>query len=554
MNAMCPEPNKAADFVVGIGASAGGLEALELLFDHTAPNERCAFVVVTHLSPDFKSVLDELLKRRTKMLVKVAEDGDTLHPSTVYVIPPNKEMITSQGKLLLKDRDRDVVQSLPIDVFFRSLAREYESRAIAVVLSGTGSDGARGLEDVRAHQGFVITQNPEEAKFDGMPNAAISTGVVNLVLDAHEIGGVVASRVAGQPIEHPAAKQVVDESRRNGEIDRILMMISGSSNVDFSGYKLNTIHRRIRRRMASRGHDTMRGYADELIGDADELQTLCADLLIGVTEFFRDPEAFTELKRSVIPVLVERSSNSRPIRLWCAACSTGEEAYTIAIQLYLEGRSQGKSIEPQIFATDLQSTSIDFAGRGIFTAAQLENIPEEALELCFEQIDPDHYQIINRIRRWIVFASHNILSDPPFTRMDMISCRNALIYLENDAQQKALSLFNFGLREGGFLFLGPSESLADQEQDFEVINSRWRIYTKVGASAAVRLAASAKRNPVEAPSSDARSFSTPPQRLNLPQTPRMPAGYGTLIENLVPSGVLISAQYEVLHVFGDARQ
>lgn len=552
MSATSLASNVPAEFVVGIGASAGGLEALETLLDHTEPNDRCALVVVTHLSPDFISVLDELLKRRTKMVVKVAEDGDVLHSQVVYVIPPNKEMITAQGRLLLKDRDRNVAQHLPIDVFFRSLAREYERNAVAVVLSGTGSDGSRGLEDVRAHQGFVIVQNPDEAKFDGMPNAAISTGVVNLILDAQDIGSVIASNINGK-IELPVEKQMTDEKLRSTDIDRILKMVTGSSQIDFSGYKINTIHRRIRRRMASRGHDTMRGYADDLISNAEELEILTADLLIGVTEFFRDPEAFDELRRTVIPALVERSSNARPIRIWSAACSTGEEAYSIAIQLYLEGRTQGKPIEPQIFATDLKSTSIDVAGRGIYTAAQLENIPEQALELCFEQIDPDHYQIINRIRRWIVFASHNILSDPPFTRMDLISCRNALIYLENDAQQKALSLFNFGLREGGFLFLGPSESLAEQEQDFEAINSRWRVYTKIGASAAVRLATTAKRNALEPTNAETRSFSTPPQRMPLPQLPRLPTGYATLIENLVPSGVLISAQYEVLHVFGDAR-
>lgn len=542
-----------AQTVVGVGASAGGLEALEKLLDGSHADGRTAYVVVTHLSPDFKSLLDELLKRHTDMPVRVVEEGMQIKADTVYVIPPNTEMIVMGNRLHLSDREKAPAQALPINVFLSSLAREYGANAIAVILSGSGSDGAKGVEEIRAAGGLVVVQNPTTARFDSMPSAAINACLPARVAHAERIGEVIAAHINGHDIDlgEDNANAVSFDGRAQ-TLSEILSLIYGVSNVDFSLYKMKTIYRRVRRRMVATEHETLEGYRNRLQNDPEELNLLADELLITVSEFFRDPEAFAYLEEHIIPRLVAESTPSKPIRLWVAACSSGQEAYSLAILLYLESRKQGVIIDPQIYATDLRAASVQQAGQGVFSESDLKFLPDDVREECFEQTDDGDYRILQRIRRWMVFAEHNILRDPPFTRLDFISCRNLLIYFEPDAQRKSLSLFNFGLKDRGILFLGRSESLGDVADDFEVVNQTWRIFRKIGMSTSVNLSIGSRLESFdksESRSSWLSSAATLPPSFG---KQRISPAYAALIDRFMPQGALVSASREVMHLFGDA--
>ncbi len=540
---------KNPQFAVGIGASAGGLEALELLFDGTPIINNCAFFVVTHLSPDFKSLLDELLQRHTKMTVEIAEHGKQIRPACVYIIPPKVEMVIASGRIFLKDRDRAIAQPLPIDVFFNSLAREYGASAIAVILSGTGSDGSDAIKKVHEYGGLTIVQDPKDAKFDGMPKAALATEAVSLKAAASEIGKIIVGRTSDGVGQKETAPEPGPLDRRNEEIQEILEITHGTTHVDFSLYKVNTIYRRILRRMTALKRETLSEYIEDLRSDPDEQKILSNDLLINVTEFFRDPEAFKLLREKVIAPLVADVEDRRAIRVWVPGCASGEEAYSIACLLHLEARSQGVSIEPQIFATDLSGRSIDHAARGVYPKADLAAFDPEIVDRCFESFEGDHLRIVPNIRRWIVFSRHNFLDDPPFTRMDLISCRNALIYLEVEAQQRALSLFNFGLRHKGDMFLGPSESIGSQQDDFETIDRRWRIFRKIGSTAASLQSLGRPRQVTQRQFARGNSeVVTPPRRTMT----RLPPAYATLLEHAVPEGILVNRDRDVVHVFGSS--
>ena len=534
-------------FAVGIGASAGGLEALELLFKGTPLLDNCAFFVVTHLSPDFKSLLDELLQRHTTMNVEIAEHGKQIRPACVYIIPPKVEMVIASGRIFLKDRDRAIAQPLPIDVFFSSLALEYGSSAIAVILSGTGSDGSDAIKKVHENGGLTIVQDPKDSKFDGMPKAALATGAVSLKAMASEIGKIIAGRTSDGEGEADKPAEGSND-RRVAEIQEILEITHGTFNVDFSLYKINTIYRRILRRMTALKRESVSEYLEDLRADPEEQKKLANDLLINVTEFFRDPAAFELLRSKVIEPLVAEVQDRRAIRVWVPGCASGEEAYTIACLLYLEAHSQGVSIEPQIFATDLSGHSIERAARGIYPLSSFEGVDSEAVERCFEAYEGDQMRILPSIRRWIVFSRHNFLDDPPFTRMDLISCRNALIYLETEAQQRALSLFNFGLRHKGDLFLGPSESIGPQQDDFETIDRRWRLFRKIGSTAA---SGQSYRRPRQmTPKQAMRGDETPLVTHQAPS--RLQPAYLELLSYAVPEGILVNRDRDVLHVFGSS--
>ncbi len=543
-----------AETVVGVGASAGGLEALEKLLDGAKADGRCAYVVVTHLSPNFKSLLDELLQRHTAMEVVIIEDGMTIRADVVYVMPPNVEMIVNEGKLCLSRREQGPVQTLPINIFFSSLAREYGSRAIAVILSGSGSDGSRGVEEIRSAGGLVIVQNPDTARFESMPRAAIASGIKTHVTEAEKIGAVIAARSAGGLLTSlPPSIAGNETDERADKLAKILQHIYVKSNVDFSLYKLTTIYRRVRRRMLTRGHRNLEQYYEDLQNDPKEFADLTDDLLISVTEFYRDKEAFDFMVTHIIPDLVAKSSESKRLRIWVTACSTGEEAYTIAVLIYLESRRQGKRVDPQIYATDLKQSSIQHAGAGIYSARQIANLPEEGRDLCFEDIGDDEYRIIQPIRGWLVFAEHNILRDPPFTRLDLITCRNMLIYFEQEAQHKILSLLNFGLRDQGVLFLGRSESLGVLEDDFHAVSQSARVYRKTGASASVRLSIGSRLASADEQINGKRQFGSS----SLPITtgkPRLGPAYAALIDAFIPTGALVTTNREVLHLFGSADE
>ena len=461
--------------LVGVGASAGGLEALEQFFDGVAALRRVAFVVVTHLSPDYRSLLDELLGRRTSMPVRTVEDGVRVESGRVYVLPPRKDMIVAGDRLFLRDRETQFSPPTPIDTFFHSLAREWGKNAVGVILSGTGSDGSRGVIDINSAGGFVIVQDPASARFAGMPEAALETGGVDTTTAPRDMGRVLEKRV-NERLSPPAA--IVAADAESSAMERIVLAALGVSDIDFSHYKTTTLHRRVERRMTAANVSSLIDYAAFVEREPEEARRLSDDLLIGVTHFFRDPVAFESLMTSGLRDLItQRVEAGAPLRIWCAGCATGQEAYSIAMLVREAGKQLGRQAIAQIFATDIRDSFLERASRGFYTADETKNVPPELLETYFTEVE-NGYQISKALRQWIVFAHHDLLKAPPFTKVDLVVCRNVLIYFDVESQQRIFSLFHFALNHKGLLFIGPSETLGDIEKEFASLDTRWRIFQK----------------------------------------------------------------------------
>ncbi len=535
-----------APYVVGIGASAGGLEALERFFEHVPPDSGMAFVVVQHLSPDFKSLMDEILARRTSVPIRLVEDAMAVEANHIYLIPPKKEMIISGGRLLLSERDRDQELSLPIDVFFRSLAQDCGARAVAVVLSGGGSDGSRGIRAVHEAGGLVVVQDVESAQFDGMPKTARDAGVADFVLPPQDMPAALIEHAqrAGTPLEKSP-----DSEHGMSAVYRMLEQEFG---IDFTHYKPSTITRRIERRLQLSHVQDIDSYVQKLTGEHRELDVLYRDLLIGVTRFFRNDEAFDILEREVLPELLKAGPADTPFRVWVAGCATGEEVYSLAILLSELTRESGRQFK--IFATDVHRGSLEHATRALYDEDAVANVSPERLERYFLPRGKS-YQIVPDLRQTVVFAHHNVIRDAPFTRVDLVSCRNMLIYLQPAAQEKVLSLFHFALNRGGVMFLGPSESLGHLDHDFETIHKNWRIYRKYSDS----------RMPVEPRSAQIAKATTGvasmrsggviaglgPARYSVTQ---LLGTYDTLLDELMPPSLLVDDRGELVHTFGGAAR
>lgn len=468
-----PESSPVRFRVVGIGASAGGLESLEQFFSNLPPNPGMAFVVVQHLSPDFRSVMDELLARHSDLPIQQAEDNIEVEPNRVYLLPPKKEMIIRERRLLLTDKERTHGLTLPIDHFFRSLAQDVGTEAVGIILSGTGSDGSRGLREIKRAGGRVYVENPDSAKFDGMPLSALATGVVDQSAPASDIPQLLMSDATVSSSDVIEPDPFLDET----PMESILRLLRDQFGLDFSLYKTTTVSRRILRRVELLGSVDLAGYADRLRVDPEELSSLYRDLLIGVTRFFRDPEAFEFMEQHVVPEILDRVQESEEIRVWIAACATGEEAYSIAMILYEQLTARGRNLNVKILSTDVHTASLTYASAGSYGEEQLEHVNERRRERFFRR-KGNGYQISQDLRQLIVFAPHNITKDAPFTKMHLITCRNLLIYFEPPAQKSVLSLFHFGLVTGGFLFLGSSETAGPLASEFDTVNEHWKIYRK----------------------------------------------------------------------------
>lgn len=537
------DANLIPKLIVGIGASAGGLEALQRLFEHLPSDTGLAFVVVQHLSPDFKSLMDELLGRHTEMSVFRVEDGMQVRLDAVYLIPPKKEMIISNGRLLLTEKDPAQGPTLPIDHFFRSLAQDVEQRSVAIVLSGTGSDGSRGILDVREAGGLVIAQDVETARFDGMPKAAVETGVVDLVLSPEQIAETLL-RCADHPLKKNADIPV-DEDHGLKEILKRLREVYG---LDFNHYKPSTVLRRIERRLLLKRIPCIEDYSRQLADDPQELNQLYCDLLIGVTQFFRDREAFEYLQQHVLPGMIESVPPEDELRMWVAGCATGEEAYSLAILVHERLTAMHRPLNVKIFATDVHRSSLETASAGIYTSAAMSDVSSERRTRYFTQSDDDTYRVTNDLRNLIVFAPHNIIKDAPFTRLDLITCRNLLIYLQPPAQKKVLSLFHFGLKTGGVVFLGPSEGTGDLGSEFDPLEPHWKLYRK---RRDVRLAADLRVPPV----GGVVGSLTPPQPLTLSPTrvdPELIGAYDSVLQEFMPPSLLIDRRGQLIHAFHGA--
>ena len=473
----------AAFSIVGIGTSAGGLEALELFFRDVPIDSGRAFVVVQHLDPTHEGMLVELLQRMTPIAVVQATEGLRVTPDRIHVIPPNRDLSIRAGVLHLLTPAEPRGLRLPIDAFFRALAEDVGPRAVAVVLSGMGSDGSLGIAAIKARGGAVFVQSAETAKFDGMPRSAITTGLADVIAPVETL----AARIFGH---HPPLDTSGDEAVSpavHAAIERACVLLRKATGHEFSQYKRSTILRRIERRMGLHQLDTIDGYVRYLQENPEETKLLFKELLIGVTRFFRDPPAWELLRRVAIPRLLAERSDGGLVRAWVPGCSTGEEAYSLAIVLdeALAELGPGPRLTVQIFATDLDKDAIDRARIGRYPASIAADVSAERLARYFVQ-DDHGVRVCQEIRERIIFAVQNVIMDPPFTKLDMVSCRNLLIYLSADLQHRLLPTFHFGLNRGGILFLGSSETVGASADSFEAIDAKARIYRRNDASSAAR--------------------------------------------------------------------
>ncbi|QMU28321.1 CheR family methyltransferase [Adhaeribacter radiodurans] len=458
-------------FVVGIGASAGGLQALQLFFEHTPPDS-VAYVVVQHLAPESQNVLSSILKRQSVLLIADIQDSMPIEENRVYIMPAGKHVIIRDNVLYLTDRQTEINTLRSIDLFFKSLATDKGKKAIGVILSGTGNDGAEGVTAIKKAGGLVVVQDPETAKFDGMPRNAIQKGHANFVLPPELMPEEIFNYVKVAPLSEEISESI--KSQNNETIEQILGMVHDRTGLDFHNYKRPTIIRRLSRRMAVTNQYNLVDYLDYLQLHLEEVETISREFLIGVTKFFRDEDAFEVIEHSVIPDLIDEIENSGQLRIWVAGCSTGEEAYSLAILVreYLENTK--KDIEVKVFASDIDRNSLEFAGKGLYPYSSLHEVSEQRILKYFVK-EEGKYRVCQQIRKMVIFAPHNIISDPPFSKINLVSCRNMLIYLNPLLQKKVMAKFHYALQKSGYLFLGSSESVGDMK-NFVEINKKWKIF------------------------------------------------------------------------------
>lgn len=538
--------------IVGIGASAGGLEALQTLFENMPVDLGIAYVVIQHLSSDFKSMMDELLRRHTTMAVKQAEEEEELLSDHVYLIPSGKLMRIVEGKIYLSDLPPDNRINMPINEFFKSLAEDQQNRAIGVILSGTGSDGLRGLQVLKEVGALLIAQDPAEAQFDGMPLSAISTGCVDVILTTKEIP-IQIKKFVLHPLNSNARNDFRVHLSENEELlGDILKLIQSQTDLDFKAYKESTISRRIKHRMGINNIQTLQEYHTYVMAHEEEIELMKQDFLIGVTQFFRDVEVWKEMRSSVIKQIVEEGNEETPIRIWSSGCSTGEEPYTIAI-LFAEVMEELKIHKHvKIFASDIDEPALTYAGIGIYPSSIDTEIDEKLLHKYFNKLSDGSYQICKEIRSMVVFATHNLIQDPPFSNMDLVSCRNTLIYLQNAAQRKAMGFFHFALKQNGRLLLGTAETPGNLITFFEVLNGRLKIYRK---SKNVRIPLSSLGDiGMNHQSHGAKlisQFLARNIKLDTKKMSSLKIGYANLFEVFIPPTILVNKKLEVIYSYGD---
>ncbi len=548
------EPPVAAkpDFpIVGIGASAGGLAAFEAFFsgmpDDADPG--MAFVLVQHLAPDHESILTELIRRYTRMQVFEVKDGMVVQPNCAYIIPPNRDMAFLNGTLQLMEPSAPRGQRLPIDFFFRSLAQDQHEQAICIVLSGTGSDGTLGVRAIKGAGGMAMAQDPATAEHNGMPRSAIATGLVDYELPPDEMPAQLIAYAAHAfgKLPRPATPQTPKDENT---LRKIFVLLCAQTMHDFSQYKPSTVRRRIERRMAVHQIETMDEYVKYLQQMPAEVELLFRDLLIGVTNFFRDPEPFKALETQVIPKLFSGKSPDVTIRVWSPGCSTGEEAYSIAILLAERQELLKQGFKVQVFATDIDSQAIATGRAALYPASIAADISPERLARFFT-VEPGSgaYRVNNVIRDMLVFSEQNVIKDPPFSRLDLISCRNLLIYMGGDLQKKIIPLFRYALNPGGFLFLGTSETVGEYSELFATVDRKLKLYQrKEGFHGAPR--AVLERS---SPPAAASNVALPRPVAKKPFTEKLPLRELTeqaMLHQVAPTGALVNSQGDILYLHG----
>jgi two-component system CheB/CheR fusion protein len=539
-------------YVVCIGASAGGLEALEKFFRACPTDTGAAFVVIQHLSPDHKSMMNNLLARHTDMPVIMVEDDMLIEANQLYLIPPGTIMHTTAGHLHLTPKNPRGL-TLPIDIFFASMAEVYGGHAVGIILSGTGTDGTRGSVAINAAGGFLMVQEPETSKFDGMPRSAIATSFMDAILPAEELPHRLLAHIRDLPYKdlQPEAKLIPHASMTTEEtVMAILQLLHQVGGIDFADYKPATVMRRLERRMQVRHCPGLLQYLDLLENDRGEVITLRREMLISVTSFFRDPEVFEALAEKVIAPIVAETQAGDTIRVWTAGIATGEEPYTIAM-LFLEAfEKERRWPNLKVFATDVDQQCIETAGVGQYPESAAAELSPERLERFFVR-KGDTFVVKNELRQCIVFARHNLLADPPFTKMDLVVCRNTLIYFKSAAQERALRALQYSIRQGGALLLGSSESLSAVSDGLQAISSKHKIFRRTGAASLPFLDRKGSVLPIGLGHGRGATGHRP-KRTN-PDPVVADAGVSTLVSLFTPPSILVNEKHEAIHLYGSVR-
>ena len=528
--------------IVGIGASAGGLEAFTQLLGDLPSDTGMAFVLIQHLDPTHASFLTEALTKATKMPVAQAEDGQKVAPNHVYVIPPNADIGILHGLLTLLPRDDEARRPhLPIDFFFRALAADRGNHAIGVVLSGTASDGTEGLKAIKTENGITFAQDPKSAKFGGMPHSAVNAGVVDYALALPDLAGELA-RLSRHP--YIADRQRVPKKSDQSTLNKIFLLVRNAVGLDFSEYKVATFERRLARRMALRQVDNLQQYLGILQREPDEIKSLYEDVLIHVTSFFRDPDVFDTLKTRVLPEILKKKSESAPIRAWVAGCSTGEEVYSLAITL-LE-QLGGSQVHPiQIFGSDVSETAIEKARAGVFADSVMRDVSDERRRRYFTKVDAG-YRINKIVRDLCVFVRHDLGRDPPFSKLDLVSCRNVLIYFDQPLQKRVLSTIHYSLSSPGFLLLGRTENISGFAQLFTPVDKANKIFARTAVRSTLEFA----------PRSETHPTVTSRTNVAFPEQPPRTVDVGKHLDHMLvarfsPPGVLVDDKMEILQFRGE---
>ena len=532
-------------FIVGIGASAGGLDALQELINNVPQNSGLVFVIIQHLSPNYKSLMAEILSKHTSMRVFEAEEGMAVNENCIYLIPNKKIMTINKGMLLLEEKTRNGMPNMAIDHFLESLAADKGDRAVAIILSGTGTDGTKGIEAIKSKGGVVIVQDPMTAEFDGMPNSAIASGVADLILPPEMIVDELVDYLQESSFLKPFKKFSEKEELI---FEHILELIKDSTANDFSLYKKPTLFRRLSKRMAEKNIQSINDYYNFLKNKPDEILGLSNEFLINVTKFFRDTEAFDLIKSTVLPTILLSKTTDNFIKIWVVACSTGEEAYSIAIlvQEYLE-LSRRTDLNVKIFATDIDQTVLNIASRAIYSENSLNEVPGDILSKYFIK-ENGAYTVSPTIRKMVVFAKHDITRDPPFSKVDFLSCRNMLIYMNTVLQKAVLQKFHFALNENGYLMLGPSENLGELSECFKYVDKKWKVFKCV-----VKFRAFDNHVYLNPLSKDSYATSLNVTKSKNPLSNIAEIFNDTLLEEYKYAGIFIDKDFEVKQAIGNFK-
>lgn len=541
-----PATKTAANFpVVGIGASAGGLEAFEAFFKAMPEDSNIAFILVAHLDPSHSSSLPEIIQRKTRMKVSQISDNMKIVPNQVFIIPPNKDLALLNGTMHLLDVKKTRGINLPIDLFFRSLAQDQGNNAIAIILSGAGTDGTMGLRAIKGEAGMVMVQDPESAKYDGMPRNAIASGLVDYILPPESMPEQLGKYVRHQTIDESGRNRSKDQKMVNA-LQKIYILLRAATNHDFSLYKKNTICRRIEKRMHVQQIDQVDDYVRYLQESELEISILFKELLIGVTNFFRDPESFELLKEKYLPELLKNKPDDYQVRIWVPGCSSGEEAYTIAIIVRECMESMGIHFLVQIFGTDLDENAINIARAGRYPESIAADLTPERLNKFFIR-NNGCFQVKKTLREMVVFAPQNIVKDPPFTRLDLLSCRNLLIYFGAQLQNKIFPIFHYSLKKDGLLLLGSSETINHASDLFLVLDRKWKIFRRRSSAKAVSLGLHyvAAEPAVELVEKETSSFATRGKKTDTAKLLK-----AILTMSNMPPWVIVDASANLIYIHG----